>query len=553
MKIFALDQNLTWGIQAHDIPGANSVARAAFVEGQFLLATLPPSKRQVRLALGITLALVVGVLAVAPFAHTPLPQPPAAFYPILLTVTIINDLVTSALLFSQFYVAGQTALFVLANAYLFSGLMTIPFMLTFPGSFSSSGLLGAGLQSANYISIFYRVGASFGLIAYALLRNAGRGTRMSQRSPLVVISGSVAAVIAIVCGLTWFATAEETLLPVIYVDSSHPNGIARAVQSIVVMSLIALALALLWTWLRSALDLWLTVMCSTWLLSQFTSNILSNARFSLGWYAARGYEVSATLVVLLVLLSETTALYAKLGRSLSGERRAREAREAAMEAMVATIAHELRQPLTAIATDASAGLRFMARSDLDEARTSFESVVSNAHHASGAIEGLRALFKKDIHKRALLDINEVVRHVLATIDVNLRQQRVSVSAELHGKLPQVLASRVQLEQVFLNLIMNAIQAMHAVTDRARLLHISSDTILGSSNVLVAIEDTGPGIDSENKERIFKPFFTTKSEGMGIGLFICRAIVESHGGNIQASANNPHGMVFRVELPIGGSQ
>jgi two-component system sensor histidine kinase UhpB len=130
-------------------------------EGQFLLATLPPSNRQIRLALGIIAALVVAVLIIAPFADMRLPQL-GTFFPVLLTVMIVNDLITSALLLSQFFVVGRMALFVLAISYLFTGLMTVPFMLTYPGAFSPTGLLGAGLQSAIYIAIFYQVAAPHG-------------------------------------------------------------------------------------------------------------------------------------------------------------------------------------------------------------------------------------------------------------------------------------------------------------------------------------------------------------------------------------------------------
>jgi signal transduction histidine kinase len=134
------------------------------------------------------------------------------------------------------------------------------------------------------------------------------------------------------------------------------------------------------------------------------------------------------------------------------------------------------------------------------------------------------------------------------VDIDLRTQRVSVSTELREGLPQLLADRGQLQQVFLNLIMNAIEAMRSVTDRARLLRIRSDNIQESSSVLVTIEDSGTGIERKDKDRIFEPFFTTKSTGTGIGLSVCRSIVEAHGGSLRASANNPHGTIFYVALP-----
>ena len=175
-------------------------------------------------------------------------------------------------------------------------------------------------------------------------------------------------------------------------------------------------------------------------------------------------------------------------------------------------------------------------------------MAGNASRASEVIDGIRSLFKKNIHGRARLDVNELVRQVLTTVDVDLRSHQVSVSTELNERLPQVLANRAQLEQVFMNLIMNAIEAMDSVADRARLLRITSNVIRESSTVLVAIEDTGTGIDSTNEARIFEPFFTTKSKGMGIGLFVCRTIVETHGGRLAASRNDPYGTTFQITLP-----
>jgi signal transduction histidine kinase len=458
-------------------------------EGQFLLATLPPSNRQIRLALGIIAALVVAVLIIAPFADMRLPQL-GTFFPVLLTVMIVNDLITSALLLSQFFVVGRMALFVLAISYLFTGLMTIPFMLTYPGAFSPTGLLGAGLQSAIYIAIFYQVAAPLGVIAYALLKDVDRQTSIAGRSPMVAVVWTVAAVVAVVCGLTWIATAGEALLPVIFVDSVDTNRITVFFIGVFLLLLNAMALALLWARWRSVLDLWLIVTCCTWVLFQVSTTILSNARFTVGWYGARCFQVIATMLVLLALLSETTALYAKLARSVARERRARETREVAMDAMAAAVAHEVKQPLAAIANNGRAGLNFIVRRDLDDARFCFESVISCVDRASEVIDGIRSLYKKKIHGRARVGVNELVRDVLTMVDADLRNQRVLVSIELREQLPQLHANRAQLEEVFLNLIMNAIEAMRSVTDHVRLLRISSEFVQDTSTVLVTIEDTG---------------------------------------------------------------
>jgi len=149
-----------------------------------------------------------------------------------------------------------------------------------------------------------------------------------------------------------------------------------------------------------------------------------------------------------------------------------------------------------------------------------------------------------------LNINDLVREVLKVLEVDLRMQGVSVSTELRDELPKILVDRGQLQQVFLNLVTNAIEAM-TVTGRVRSLRITSDISSRFSCVVVTVEDSGRGIDKQNKDRIFERFFTTKATGMGMGLAICRSIMESHGGSLEVSANNPYETIFHVVLPSGG--
>jgi signal transduction histidine kinase len=159
------------------------------------------------------------------------------------------------------------------------------------------------------------------------------------------------------------------------------------------------------------------------------------------------------------------------------------------------------------------------------------------------------MFKKDVHGRAWFSVNDLVRDALASLDIDLRTQQVSVSTELREEVPRLFADRGQLQQVFLNLIMNAIESMRSVPDRTRRLRLTSDVVQGSSDILITIEDSGVGIDGKEKDRIFEPFFTTKSTGTGIGLTICRSIVDSHGGSLRASPNKPYGTIFHLVLPI----
>ena len=175
--------------------------------------------------------------------------------------------------------------------------------------------------------------------------------------------------------------------------------------------------------------------------------------------------------------------------------------------------------------------------DLEEVHTVLESMVSEGNRASQVIDGIRAMFKNDSREKALLDINEVIRQVIALLHSKFQKHQISVQVELISEIPQVLADRLQLQQVVSNLVANAIEAMDTVTDCARTLRVRS-AIDESNGVLIMMEDSGPGIDSENVERIFHPFFTTKSEGTGMGLSICRSIIEAHNGRLSLrSASN----------------
>jgi signal transduction histidine kinase len=545
-----------WGVIPHNVASCYHflVARGAISvvsksdQQLFLLATLPPSKRQIGLALGIVVAIIAAFGATAPFANTPLARVDG-FIPALETAIVIADLTTSALLFAQFSIVRQLGLLVLASGYLFSGLIVISHALSFPGAFTPTGVIGDGLQSTAWLYYFWKVSLPVTVIVYVLLKDTDRGATMLQRSPAVVIGLSVAAVIALACALTWIAIAGEWLLPKVHLDSIEVATVTRHLVGGLVVSLIAAALALLWLRRSSVLDLWLMVMCCALLLEIAMAIMLVTTRYSLGFYASRLSALLATILVLLVLLSETTILHANLARSMIRQRSEREARQAAMDVMAASIAHEINQPLAAIVANGAAGLRWLERSapDFDEVRAALNRIVDDGHRANKVITSVRSMFKKDIHGRALLGINDVVREVLKTIELDLRIKGVSVATELREGLPRLLADRGQLRQVLLNLIMNAIEAMASVTDRARLLRIKSDVIQGRPDVLLTIEDSGTGIDSKDKDRIFEPFFTTKSTGTGMGLTICQSIIESHGGSLRVSANKPHGTIFQVAL------
>jgi signal transduction histidine kinase len=228
---------------------------------------------------------------------------------------------------------------------------------------------------------------------------------------------------------------------------------------------------------------------------------------------------------------------------------ARVARLTTMGAMTASIAHEINQPLAAIVTNSNAAQRWLARAEpnLEEARTALTSIAEDGHRASQVIGSVRAMFKKDSQKRSELAVNDVIEDVLVLVRGEIQRGGVSLRTELLPDLPHVVADRTQLQQVFLNLIMNAVEAMGAVSNRERLLVVKSD-VHDPKTVMIMVEDSGTGIDPSEAERIFDAFFTTKSDGMGMGLVICRSIIEAHGGRLWASPGVPRGTAFHVVLP-----
>ncbi len=221
--------------------------------------------------------------------------------------------------------------------------------------------------------------------------------------------------------------------------------------------------------------------------------------------------------------------------------------------MAASIAHEINQPLASIALGCSASLRWLAKTppNLDEVKTALNRISDASDRASQVVDGIRAMFKNDSRQKVSVDLNKVIREVIALLDAELQSQQILLKAELSPKLRTILADGVQLRQVIANLVTNAIEAMDAVDDRARSLRLKS-AVSDPEGILITVEDSGPGIDPENLDRIFHPFFTTKSQGMGMGLSICRSIVEAHHGRLSARSVADRGSVFQIALPAGNA-
>jgi len=297
------------------------------------------------------------------------------------------------------------------------------------------------------------------------------------------------------------------------------------------------------------LDLWLMVVMCAYLIEIYLISFPEPVRYSIGWYAGRVFGLVSGSLVLFVLLYEITMLYAQLLRAVLAQRREREARLITGDAVAATIAHEVKQPLSGMITNADAGLRWLDRPtpDLDEAKAAFKQIAADGHRAGAVIGSIRAIFKRDARSRTSLDINDLIGEALVLLRGDLQQHRILVQTEADAQLPQIAGDRIQLQQVLLNLITNAIESM-ADEDGPRILSVKCEVQDGG--VMVSVADTGAGIGAQDVGRIFNPLFTTKSGGMGMGLSICRSIIEAHDGRLLVAPNAPRGAVFQFILAAG---
>ena len=258
-----------------------------------------------------------------------------------------------------------------------------------------------------------------------------------------------------------------------------------------------------------------------------------------------------------ILFNDITERKRAEAEARDSERRYREvqaelahaSRVATMGQLMASIAHEVRQPIAAVVTNAQAGLNWLGAQppDLEEVRQTLGCINRDGMRAGDVIGRIRALIKKAPSRKEELEINEAVLEVVALTRAEVSKSGVSVRTQLAEGLPVIRADRVQLQQVILNLIVNAVEAMGGVGEGARELLINTGRD-SSNGVLISLRDSGPGLDPKGLDRLFEAFYTTKAQGMGLGLAISRSIIEAHGGRLWASANVPRGAVFQFTVP-----
>ncbi len=509
------------------------------------LSTLPAGRGERRLAAAVVLVSVAIFLAAAPFAKVPLPQV-WAFIPIYQSALVINDLITAALLFGQFRILRSRALLLLACGYLYTAFMAVAHMLTFPGLFTPTGLLGAGPQSTAWLYMFWHGGFPLLVIGYALRKNTERAINPARAGAAVLVG--IAAVLVAVVAFTLLATAGQQSLPAIMQGDHYTPAMIVVVSTVWALSVLALAL------LRrqrphSVLDLWLMVVMCAWICGIALAAVLNAGRFDLGFYAGRIYGLAAASFVLLVLLLENALLYAQLVVAHENDRR--KAAELAavnqeLEAFSYSVSHDLRAPLRAIdgfshalAEDYGEQLDTRAKDYLDRIRR-------GCQHMGQLIDDLLALarvIRKEMRWEAvdLGALSNTVASQLAQADPTRRVEFVVADGMRVLGDPGLL--RIALE----NLLSNAWK----FTQQTPAARIEVNVSHKDGERTFCVRDNGAGFDMTHVGKLFRAFQRLHDAaafpGTGIGLATVQRIMHRHGGRIWAEGEVGRGAAFYFTL------
>jgi signal transduction histidine kinase len=506
----------------------------------------PPNRQQVRFSIAIVAVLFAG-LPVAIVARNVWLGQIDAFIPMTDATTSLVDMIIATLLYVQAGVFRSRALTVLASGYVFTALILIPHVLTFPGAFAPTGLLSAGISTTAWLYIFWRAAFPVTAILYVLFdRPVSSAQPGIERQSGKIVAGVFAAT-ALAAAAAMVATRGDDLLPMLYRTRSDVNFPMMVKVTSVLIGLLIVAVAMLLRRRKSVLDMWLLVVASAW-LAQTLLLLLVGGRFTLGWYTADLLVVGSHLLLMLALIAESSRLYARLALTTAARNRERESRLMSMDAVAAAISHELGQPLTAVMINARASLNRLTRDEPDP-ETAIKlmlETIEAGQRAFDVIKSVRAMFAKKLGSATDFNINDLVRETATLLDRELASERVSLRLALDEGLPPVTADRVQLQQVLINLLTNAVQSLAVTRGRPRQIEVRST--LNDQDLLLDFSDTGVGIAQGEMERIFDPFFTTKASGTGLGLSLCRTIVEEHRGRLWASRGAEHGATFHLQLP-----
>ena len=508
---------------------------------------MPASPAQTRITTGVALALLAVFIATL-FFRTQLfqsQQLPAreTFVAISGVILVMADWIIATLLVAQARVLHARPLYVLGIGYFLAGLFMALRILSLPGVM---GPLDRRYDHTYNLPLWFYLSSHLSLplaiIPYAWLGQAAN--RLSWTEPprhrppgrtlarSMILAGSVILVL----------TAVETSLP----WSSPIFLSASLVMLLIIASMVALAQGL-----QSELDLWFLLMLWGWYL-EMALIALSSLGYTAGWYAARGLGLVSGLFVLFALLAETSKLYAQSVLQLIAQTQEREHRFLIRDVLSASIAHELRQPLAAILINAQAARKTAfgekARPP-EETMETLDDIVASCLRANDMLESTRAMFGRESSERTLVDPAVILQSTLAMVASSARIQGVSANLVVEGRPGPIAINPLQFQQALLNLFQNAIEALSHSDERRRILLVRC-SCWEDRGVVIRVEDNGPGIAPADRSRIFDAFFTTRPEGLGMGLVIARSVIRAHGGRLDVEPQSPVGTAFIIHLPYG---
>lgn len=507
-----------------------------------LVATSLPSHRQLTLIFAIVVVLFVALGITAPHATRPTVGT-ENILPAYAGAVCVIELTTAALLLATFRVQRSVALLVLSLGYLVSGLLVPVWALTFPGVFDALGLQ-SDLQATAWIAAIRRIGFALAVLGFALCVMDWKA-----ETPRRWIAWSMAAAAVFFTASILLVIGRTGHLPTLMTDARIP---AHAWSYVPPLTLVLYAggIVALLRRSHSTLDIWMSVVLVSLVVEiVLLSYLAEGVRLSVGWWAGRIFGMFAAGIILVVLLSETAGNYFRLAEAAALEIRVRRNRLTAMEALSASIAHEVNQPLASMVTNANAGLRWLSRAapDIEQAKAALTRIAEDGHRADKIVSGIRTMFLKGAQERSVVDLKCVIEDAVS----RCRTERMLGTIEVERDFPQhsvdVVCNATQILQVCINLLENAVNAprnSHEPPSRVsiRLRQPTPD------EVEACFSDDGPGVPADLAERIFEPFFSTKPEGMGMGLMFCRTVIEAHGGRLWHSPNTPKGAAFHFTLP-----
>lgn len=531
------------------MPNANSghFALVADHNPPMVVAFMPYTRRHRAIALGIVAGMLAVWALLLPFVNRQLGEVDS-FVPVVQTVMSVADLLTATLLFAQYSVQPNRALLYVASGYIYAGSFAFLQTLSFPGSYAPNGLIGDVYNTPAWFFVLWFTTFPLCILGYAFLRDKGE---ISSRSTTANISITLICVSGTIAILSWIAISQTEHLPKFFttgliVQTRLSNQFNVCLSLITSFVLLALFLRR-----RTVLDLWLMVTLFAAVPNFLVAVYAGSTRFSVGWYTARGFALIASCMLLSVLVTEMTVLYSKLASAVVMQRRERANRFVSIDAATAAIAHEINSPLASITLNVdSAQHELVAQPpNVEEVRTILADIGEASRRVNETITSVRSLFKNVPVRPTMISIEDVARQVLRLLQNDIQLSGIFASTEFRVEAPFVHADPAQLQQVILNLFKNAIEAMASTPRDRRRLNVG--TRIEGDSLVLSIEDTGSGVLPQYCDRVFEAFVTSKPEGMGLGLAICRTIIERYEGRLILAKSGPQGSAFEITLPIAG--